>query len=130
MAFFNAGNPAEGVYFVCPSFIDSTAAAIICWGVLKSGSPAPKPMTSSPCSFNSFALAVIAKVDDGVNDFTLFASSTAILIPPIPSTIDFQFFSAIHLIQSEHNNNLLNYFSKGNKFPKMEYFFPSLNGQK
>src|SRR5699024_4977340 len=35
-------------------------------GVLKSGSPTPSPITSYPCSFNSFAFAEIASVDEGV----------------------------------------------------------------
>lgn len=34
-------------------------------GVSKSGSPAPKPQTSSPAAFSSFALASTASVGEG-----------------------------------------------------------------
>ena len=37
------------------------------YGVLKSGSPAPKFTTSSPAAFMAFALAVIARVGEGFN---------------------------------------------------------------
>src|SRR6478735_5865447 len=36
----------------------------MCCGVGKSGSPAPKPMTFSPCAFSAFALASTASVAD------------------------------------------------------------------
>ena len=49
---------------------------IICCGVLKSGSPAPKPMTSWPAAFSSFAFAVIASVVDGVNADTRVSALT------------------------------------------------------
>ena len=35
-------------------------------GVLKSGSPAANEMTSTPCAFISLALAVMARVGDGL----------------------------------------------------------------
>lgn len=37
----------------------------MCCGVLKSGSPAPKPMIDFPSAFIAFAFAVIARVRDG-----------------------------------------------------------------
>ncbi len=64
-ASFSSIMPDAGVYFVNPLFIASIAASQIFSGVSKSGSPAPNPTTSLPCAFNSFALAVIARVDDG-----------------------------------------------------------------
>src|SRR5579875_1170367 len=36
----------------------------MCSGVGKSGSPAPKPITSSPAAFSAFALASMARVAD------------------------------------------------------------------
>src|SRR6476620_5559033 len=41
------------------------AAATMCSGVGKSGSPAPKPITGSPAAFRAFALASTASVADG-----------------------------------------------------------------
>src|SRR3954468_21419155 len=40
------------------------AAATMWAGVGKSGSPAPKPITSSPAAFNALALASTARVAD------------------------------------------------------------------
>ena len=37
----------------------------MCCGVLKSGSPAPKPMTDFPSAFIALALAVMARVREG-----------------------------------------------------------------
>ncbi len=42
----------------------ATAAATMWSGVAKSGSPAPKPMTSSPAACNALALASTASVAD------------------------------------------------------------------
>src|SRR6266704_3135290 len=57
--------PLLGVYLVNPSFNAWIAASLMCCGVSKSGSPAPKPTTSSPSAFICLALASIAKVSDG-----------------------------------------------------------------
>ena len=43
----------------------SIAAALMCLGVLKSGSPADKLITSFPSFFNSLASCVIATVAEG-----------------------------------------------------------------
>ena len=37
----------------------------MCSGVAKSGSPAPKPMTSLPAAFSAFAVASTARVAEG-----------------------------------------------------------------
>src|ERR1700722_11297986 len=42
------------------------AAALMCSGVSKSGSPAPKPQTSIPSDFIALALLSIERVRDGV----------------------------------------------------------------
>ena len=46
---------------------------MMCPGVLKSGSPAPKDTTDSPAAFMAFALAVIASVSDGAMEEILEA---------------------------------------------------------
>jgi hypothetical protein len=43
--------PETGVYFVSPRLIASMAAFLILSGVSKSGSPAPRPITSRPFGF-------------------------------------------------------------------------------
>ena len=47
-ACLNSGRPAEGAYFVLPSFKAFIQASFIKSGVSKSGSPAPKPIISTP----------------------------------------------------------------------------------
>ena len=42
------------------------AASLMLSGVSKSGSPAPRPMTSRPAAFSSRALLVTAMVGDGL----------------------------------------------------------------
>src|SRR6267143_1162047 len=54
--------PELGVYFVKPACNASIAAALMCSGVSKSGSPAPKPQTSIPSAFIAFALLSIESV--------------------------------------------------------------------
>src|SRR5215472_17248185 len=46
---------------------DRIAACLMCSGVSKSGSPAPKPQTSIPSAFIAFALLSIESVSDGVS---------------------------------------------------------------
>src|ERR1700758_945613 len=58
--------PELGVYFVNPASRDAIAAALMCSGVSKSGSPAPKPQTSIPSDFIAFALLSIERVREGV----------------------------------------------------------------
>src|SRR5436190_20389096 len=67
MAARNSGIPALGVYLVKPAWSASIAAALMCSGVSKSGSPAPNPHTSIPSAFIAFALLSIESVRDGVN---------------------------------------------------------------
>src|ERR1700759_2891232 len=58
--------PSTAVYFAAlPSRIALIAASLMLSGVSKSGSPAPRPMTSRPAAFNSRALLVTAMVGDG-----------------------------------------------------------------
>ena len=49
-----------------------TAAFLILSGVSKSGSPAPKAITSFPAAFNSLAFWVTAIVGEGLIFFKLF----------------------------------------------------------
>src|SRR5437763_901917 len=67
MAARNSGMPALGVYLVNPACNASIAAALMCSGVSKSGSPAPKPHTSMPSAFIAFALLSIESVSEGVS---------------------------------------------------------------
>src|SRR5437879_5658811 len=67
MAARNSGIPALGVYLVKPAWSASIAAALMCSGVSKSGSPAPKPHTSIPSAFIAFALLSIESVSEGVS---------------------------------------------------------------
>ena len=71
IAFFNAGVPSTAVYFVSPLLIALIAAFFIFSGVSKSGSPAPKPITSFPAALNSLAFWVTAIVGDGLILFKL-----------------------------------------------------------
>jgi hypothetical protein len=50
IAFFKAGVPSTAVYLVSPSLIALIAACLILSGVSKSGSPAPRPITSFPAA--------------------------------------------------------------------------------
>src|ERR1700744_1932198 len=70
MAERSSGMPEEGVYLVKPASSEPMAAALICSGVSKSGSPAPKPITFCPSAFIAFALLSIARVRDGVSSCT------------------------------------------------------------
>src|SRR6267142_1892962 len=65
MAWRSSGVPLAGVYLVNPSFSALIAASLICWGVSKSGSPAPNPTTSCPSAFICLALESIARVKEG-----------------------------------------------------------------
>src|SRR2546421_1927 len=63
----SSGIPALGVYLVKPACNASIAAALMCSGVSKSGSPAPKPHTSMPSAFIALALLSIESVSEGVS---------------------------------------------------------------
>src|SRR4051794_29981288 len=60
-----AGVPSTSVYLVAPASSARLAASLMCEGVSKSGSPAPKLMTSSPLARRAAALAETASVGDG-----------------------------------------------------------------
>src|SRR3546814_6780563 len=57
--------PSTSVYLVWPARIASIAASLTKSGVSKSGSPALRPMTSTPSAFSAVTRAVIASVADG-----------------------------------------------------------------
>src|SRR5688572_8226666 len=59
--------PSTWVYFdALPPMIALMAACLMLSGVSKSGSPAPRPMTSRPAAFSARALSVTAIVGDGL----------------------------------------------------------------
>ena len=60
--FLEFGDTAGWSVLVNPSWRAAMAASLIGWGVSKSGSPAPKPMTSCPAALNCLALALMARV--------------------------------------------------------------------
>ena len=64
-------------YFVSPALMAFIAAFFMLLGVSKSGSPAPKPITSLPAAFNSLAFWETAIVGDGL---ILFKVSDIMLI--------------------------------------------------
>src|SRR6516162_6513553 len=66
IAWRNSGIPELGVYFVNPDSNAAIAAALMCSGVSKSGSPAPKLQTSSPSDFIAFALLSTEREREGV----------------------------------------------------------------
>src|SRR4051794_12286471 len=69
MARRSSGSPAVGEYRWFAGFRHaSTAAATMCSGVGKSGSPAPKPTTGSPAAWSALALASTASVADSAMD--------------------------------------------------------------
>ncbi len=59
------------------------AAALIFSGVSKSGSPAPRPIISFPAARISAALAVIARVGDGLTALSRSESLIFIKLPRI-----------------------------------------------
>src|SRR5438477_7962159 len=67
IAWRNSGMPELGVYLVNPFCNAEIAAALMCSGVSKSGSPAPKPQTSMPSDFMALALLSIERVSEGVS---------------------------------------------------------------
>src|SRR6516162_6505280 len=87
--------PELGVYFVKPASSDAIAAALVCSGVSKSGSPAPKLQTSIPSDFIALALLSIERVRDGVKLVALEESCIKdsfqdYMALPVFSTKDFQ----------------------------------------
>src|SRR5688500_2369490 len=62
MAALSSGSHGAAVYFVMPLSRARLASSLMNVGVSKSGSPAPKPTTSTPAFFIALALAVTASV--------------------------------------------------------------------
>src|ERR1700760_3340254 len=75
MAWRSSGVPLLGVYFVKPVSMAAWAAALMCSGVSKSGSPAPKPQTSMPSAFMALAFESMLRVSEGVRIVARLASS-------------------------------------------------------
>lgn len=71
----SSGMPEDGVYLVKPASSEPMAAALMCSGVSKSGSPTPNPITSIPSAFIALALASMAKVIEGDSCCTRSANS-------------------------------------------------------
>src|SRR5476649_2035210 len=65
MAARSSGMPSTAVYLVWPERMAAMPASLILSGVSKSGSPAPRPITSRPAALSSRALVVTAMVGDG-----------------------------------------------------------------
>ena len=74
IASLNSIIPDPAVYLVNPSSIAVFAAFIIFSGVLKSGCPALKLITSCPAYLSSAALDVISRVKEGLTLLTLSAN--------------------------------------------------------
>ena len=66
IAWRSSGIPELGVYLVKPPSSEAIAAALMCSGVSKSGSPAPKPQMSMPSAFIALALLSMERVSEGV----------------------------------------------------------------
>src|SRR4051794_35605781 len=64
MAALSSGRQGVGVYLVRPASRAVLAASLMKAGVSKSGSPAPKPTTSTPDFLRALALALTARVMD------------------------------------------------------------------
>src|SRR5262249_44153925 len=72
--------PSTSVYLVAPASSAFLAASLMCTGVSKSGSPAPKLTTSIPSALSLAALAETASVGDGSTPDNLRASFTGLLL--------------------------------------------------
>src|SRR6266567_6662103 len=70
IASLSDGMPPTWVYLVNPLLIAPMAASLMCCGVSKSGSPAPRLTTSFPSAFIFAAWAVTARVGDGLIAWT------------------------------------------------------------
>src|SRR5690242_17644071 len=78
--------PELGVYLVNPDSNEAIAAALICSGVSKSGSPAAKLHTSIPSDFIALALLSIERDNDGIKLVALAESCIKIF----PTSICYQ----------------------------------------
>src|SRR6201984_265406 len=75
IASFSSSIPSTLVYRVKPERIASRPACAMCSGVSKSGSPAPRPITSLPSALSRAARAVTARVGEGLTRWTRRASA-------------------------------------------------------
>src|SRR5436189_2790641 len=80
MAAFSSGKQGVGVYLVCPLSSATLTASLMNEGVSKSGSPAPKPTTSTPAFFSALALALTASVMDSATNFIRSANCMTLLL--------------------------------------------------
>src|SRR5574340_272788 len=78
IAAFRPGVPSTAVYLVKPPLIAAIAASLMCCGVSKSGSPAPRPTMSRPDALSAAARAVTARVGEGLMACTRRESSTVV----------------------------------------------------
>src|SRR4051812_31678441 len=74
IACLSSGKQGVGVYLVTPLSSAALAASLMKAGVSKSGSPAPKPTTSTPAFFSALALALTARVIESATNLTRSAS--------------------------------------------------------
>src|SRR3989440_7255574 len=81
MACLSSGMQGVGVYLVAPLSRAVLAASLMKAGVSKSGSPAPKPTTSTPAFFMALALALTAKVMDSEIRFMRSARANIVGTP-------------------------------------------------
>src|ERR1700730_13555376 len=82
--------PELGVYLVKPDSSAAIAAVLMCSGVSKSGSPAPKLQTSIPSDFIALALLSIERVRDGVKLVALEESCIGTIFRTICASLSFQ----------------------------------------
>src|ERR1700722_3089632 len=80
MACRSSGMPELGVYFVKPPSRAAWAAALMCSGVSKSGSPAPKPQTSMPSAFMALAFLSMERDSEGVSEVAREESSIGLFV--------------------------------------------------
>src|SRR5882724_11391892 len=81
MAALRSGKHGVGVYLVWPWSSAVLAASLMKAGVSKSGSPAPKPTTSTPAFFMALALALTARVIDSEIRFMRSARGNILWAP-------------------------------------------------
>src|SRR3954469_10250477 len=84
MACFNSGQHGVGVYLVSPLSSAAWAASLMNDGVSKSGSPAPKPTTSTPAFFSAAALALTLSVIASLTALIRRASGTVAMVQTAP----------------------------------------------
>ena len=94
-----AGVPSTRVYFVAPASSARLAASLMWAGVSKSGSPAPKLITSRPFARKAAALAETASVGDGsMSDNRRASFNERLLLQVVTQTV---FFSSRYLRDKE-----------------------------